>query len=101
MAPMGGDLAQLPTHAHFNLFGWVTLALYGLIHHAIPQLGTLRLARTQYWLALIGAICLPLGFASPHEWALHNGLVGGGAIAGAIAAILFAIMFYGTALKRS
>ena len=35
MTPMGGNLALLPTHAHFNLFGWATLAIYASSIEAI------------------------------------------------------------------
>lgn len=93
MTPFGGDLAQLPSHAHFNLLGWVTLALYGLIHHAFPALANSRFATPQFWLAVVGGICLPVGFATPHEIPLHNILVGVGAFGGALAALSFAIMF--------
>ncbi len=93
MTPMGGDLALLPTHAHFNLFGWVTLSLYGLIHNAYPELGSGRIARAQFWLAVLGGVCLPVGFAIARESHAHNIVIGLGAISGAIAAVLFAILF--------
>lgn len=94
MTPMGGDLAMLPTHAHFNLFGWTTLSLYGLIHNAFPALGRQRLGRVQFGLAVLGAIALPLGFGVSRASAAHNALVGAGAISGAVAAVIFAVMFF-------
>ncbi|MBV1702289.1 MAG: hypothetical protein KGQ46_10760 [Hyphomicrobiales bacterium] len=93
MTPMGGNLALLPTHVHLNLFGWVTLTLYGLIHNAFPELGQHRLARAQFWFAVVGGIALPIGFGLPRASAAHIPLIGGGALSGAIAAICFAIMF--------
>lgn len=93
MTPMGGNLALLPTHAHFNLFGWVTLALYGLIHHAYPQLGSTRLARFQFALAVLGGVGLPIGFALARDNPAHKPLIGLAAASGALAAILFALMF--------
>lgn len=93
MTPMGGDLAMLPTHAHFNLLGWVTLALYGLIHNAFPLLARHRLARVQFWLALMGGVGLPIGFATLRESPIHKIVIGTGAIGAAIAALMFAYMF--------
>lgn len=93
MTPMGGNLALLPTHAHFNLFGWATLAICGLIHQAYPQLGRGRLAFAQFALAVLGSVCLPIGFAIARDYHAHKVLVGVGALCGAAAAILFAIMF--------
>ncbi len=95
MTPMGGNLALLPTHAHFNLFGWVTLCLYGLIHHAYPELGAARIARLQFWLAVVGGVGLPVGFALARDNPAHKALIGLAAASGALAAILFALMFAG------
>ena len=93
MTPMGGSLALLPTHAHFNLFGWATLAIYGLIHRAYPQLAKGALARVQFGIAILGSFCLPVGFGIAREYPVHKMLMGLGATSGATAAILFAIMF--------
>jgi len=93
MTPMGGDLALLPTHAHFNLFGWATLAIYGLIHKAYPQLAKGRLAALQFGLAILGSFCLPVGFGIARDNPVHKMLIGLGAISGATAAVLFTVMF--------
>ena len=73
----------------------MTLSLYGLIHHAFPELGAARMARAQFVLAVLGGVCLPVGFAIARESHAHNILIGFGAISGAAAAILFAVMFGG------
>ena len=93
LTPMGGNLALLPTHAHFNLFGWATLAIYGLIHKGYPQLATGRLAWIQFGLAVLGSFCLPVGFGLARDYPAHKMLIGLGAVSGATAAILFAVMF--------
>jgi len=98
MTPMGGDLSLLPTHAHFNLFGWATLAIYGLIHRAYPQLAKGRLAAFQFGLAILGSFCLPLGFGIARDNHAHKMLIGLGAISGATAAVLFTIMFSAMAI---
>ncbi|MBS0386019.1 MAG: hypothetical protein JSS00_11785 [Proteobacteria bacterium] len=85
-----------PAHAHLNLAGWVTLALYGLIHHAFPNLGKARLAPIQCALAIFGAIVMPVGIliaiTSGEQnvtWAIVGSL---GVLLGTL---LFAIMFTG------
>jgi hypothetical protein len=95
MTPAGGDLLLLPTHVHFNLFGWTTLALYGLIHGAFPQLAGARLAPAQFWLALAGGVFLPIGFGLPRESAAHAPVVAAGALGGSAAVLMFAAMFIG------
>ncbi|HVY84193.1 MAG TPA: hypothetical protein VG943_03610 [Caulobacterales bacterium] len=83
-----------PVHAHLNLAGWVTMALYGLAHRAFPVLGAAKLAPFQATLAIAGAIVMPYGI-----WIV---LHGGGetvAIVGSLlvmaGTLLFAIMFVG------
>jgi cbb3-type cytochrome oxidase subunit 1 len=43
-----------PVHAHLNLLGWVSLALFGLIYQQFPQIATTRLAKIQFWLHNVG-----------------------------------------------
>lgn len=57
------DFTLSPAHAHLNLLGWVTLALYGVMHRAYPALAQARAAKTQCVIAIIGAMALPAGIA--------------------------------------
>lgn len=41
-------------HAHINLLGWVSMALFGLIYQQFPQIAQNGLARTQFWLHNLG-----------------------------------------------
>ena len=41
-----GDFTLVPVHAHINLLGWVSLALYGLYHRGVARADN-RLAWTQ------------------------------------------------------
>jgi len=43
-----------PVHAHLNLLGWVSLALFGLIYQQFPQIAATKLARVQFWMHNIG-----------------------------------------------
>lgn len=57
------DFQLMPVHAHINLVGWASLALFGLIYRAFPELGRNRLARLHLLLAGPAAILLPAGIA--------------------------------------
>ena len=39
-----------PVHAHLNLLGWATMALFGLWYHSSPTSGETRLAQAHFWL---------------------------------------------------
>lgn len=69
---IGQDFAAAPVHAHINLVGWVTMALFGLIHRAYPALREIKLAWPQFWICQAGALLLVIGiarsiFADEHE----------------------------------
>jgi hypothetical protein len=85
-----------PAHAHLNLVGWVTLALYGLVHHAYPQLAKTRLAPAQAALAIFGGIVLPIGIylaITSNEQNVAVAIVGSFGVL--LGTLLFAIMFIG------
>ncbi len=42
-----------PAHAHLNLLGWVTMALFGLYYHNVPRAAESRLSWVHFWLATI------------------------------------------------
>jgi cbb3-type cytochrome oxidase subunit 1 len=41
---------QVPVHAHLNLLGWVSMALFGLIYHAYPAAAQTKLATWHFWI---------------------------------------------------
>jgi len=43
------DHSMFPVHAHVNLLGWVSLALFGLFYRAWPQAAQSRLAKVHFW----------------------------------------------------
>lgn len=47
------DFTLSPAHAHLNLLGWVTMALYGLYHRGVVR-SRQRLAWTQVGMAAVG-----------------------------------------------
>ncbi len=39
-----------PVHAHLNLLGWATMALFGLWYRSAPASAETRLAKVHFWL---------------------------------------------------
>ena len=67
----------MPTHAHLNLVGWVSMALYALVYRQWPAAGQNRLALIHFWVANAGAILLTDGkdeHESPEELGTEIGL---------------------------
>lgn len=44
------DHSMFPVHAHLNLLGWVSMALFGLFLRACPDAASSRLAKVHFWL---------------------------------------------------
>ncbi len=57
------DFQFAPVHAHLNLLGWASLALFGLTYRAYPEMAAWRLARLHLALAAPSAVLFPLGIA--------------------------------------
>jgi hypothetical protein len=57
------DHVLAPAHAHINLVGWVTVALYGLYYHAVPAASRSLLAKIQVAAATLGVLLLGPGIA--------------------------------------
>ncbi|HEX3064316.1 MAG TPA: hypothetical protein VHQ39_02490 [Dongiaceae bacterium] len=55
------DHSQAPTHAHLNLVGWVSMAIYALVYRQWQAAGQSKLALIHFWTANAGAILLNLG----------------------------------------
>ena len=55
------DFQLRPVHAHINLVGWASLALFGLVYRAYPQLAERRLAKLHFMLSAPAAVLLPVG----------------------------------------
>jgi len=49
-------------HAHNNLLGWVTMAIYGLYYRAVPQ-AVSGLAIVHFWVTLVANLIFPIGIA--------------------------------------
>lgn len=87
-----GDHTLFPVHAHLNLLGWVSMAIFGLIYRQYPELGASKLAKTHFWLynislpfTMITLACLLKGNAALEP------VVGIGSLLLGVAIVLFAL----------
>ena len=63
MMGISSDFTLAPAHAHLNLLGWVTLALYGLYHRGAGRTGG-RLPWVQVATGAVGAVLMAGGLAA-------------------------------------
>ncbi|MNE38025.1 hypothetical protein D3C80_1319050 [compost metagenome] len=45
-----------PVHAHINLLGWVSMALYGLFYRVQPNASLGWLPAVHFWVAVVGLV---------------------------------------------
>ena len=57
------DFQFAPVHAHINLLGWASLALFGLTYRAYPALGASWIAPVHFGLSGVSALLFPVGIA--------------------------------------
>jgi hypothetical protein len=57
------DFLLAPVHAHINLVGWASLALFGIVYRLYPEMAQSRLAGLHFILAAPAAVMFPLGIA--------------------------------------
>jgi hypothetical protein len=57
------DFSLAPVHAHINLVGWASLALFGIVYRLYPQMAESRLAGLHFILAAPAAVMFPIGIA--------------------------------------
>ena len=55
------DFSLSPVHAHANLLGWASMALFGLTYRAYPHLQTSWAAKFHWVLAAPAAVLFPIG----------------------------------------
>lgn len=55
------DFAMAPVHAHINLVGWASSALFGVVYALYPQLQERWLAKLHFTLAAPAAVLFPAG----------------------------------------
>lgn len=61
------NYSQVPVHAHINLVGWASMALFGLTYRAYPEMAKSRLARLQFWFMALGTPVMLAGIPIAHS----------------------------------
>lgn len=59
-----GNFVDKSVHAHFNLLGWLSMAVMGLCYRVLPELSVSRLAPAHFWLHNLGLPVLMAGVFS-------------------------------------
>ena len=85
------DLTMMPAHAHLNLLGWVTMALYGTFYALTHASLSPRLAWINFALAALG-VALMIPFLALYLPA-HDAKYVPGIIAGEVATLLSLLVF--------
>lgn len=97
------DFRLASVHAHINLLGWVSMALFGLIYHFYPNAANSKLARIQFWFHNIGLPVMMVGIATQvltgNNAALPVAIVG--SLVVVVGVILFTVNFYKHVDKKS
>jgi lysylphosphatidylglycerol synthetase-like protein (DUF2156 family) len=93
---MGGreDMTLMPAHAHLNLLGWVTMALYGTFYALTRETHAPKLAWTNFWISALSVLILlpvlSLFLLSGNDLKYVPAMLAGEALA-VLGAIVFAI----------
>lgn len=94
---MTTQFTQVPVHAHLNLLGWVSMALFGLIYQAWPAAGETRLAQWHFW---IHNLSVPVFMAVLFMMLLGNAAMG--PVVGMVATVtLIGIVLFAVNLWRT
>lgn len=96
-----GDHALFPVHAHLNLLGWVSMALFGLISKAHPAIAEGRVASLHFWL-YNAAVPVMLGALALRIKGLHAAepVIGLASVAVGCATLLFVWLVFARAGAR-
>lgn len=58
---ISGDHLLSPAHAHLNLLGWVTFAIFAFYYHLVPAAAEGALPRLHFALAVLGLVVIVPG----------------------------------------
>lgn len=78
-------------HAHLNLLGWVSMALFGTIYHLFPVAGSSKLAKIHFWLHNLGVPVMQGGISL--VMLTNNGGFTVLAVVGSLVVVLGGILF--------
>ena len=93
---MSEDHSQMPTHAHMNLMGWASMALYAVAYRVWPEAARSPLAAWHFWLANLGTLVVVIGVAgvmAGHEGSFEP-IAAFGSIVSLIGMVVFTVIVY-------
>lgn len=61
------DHSLAPAHAHLNLLGWVSMAIFGFYYHLVPQAAAGMLAKLHLALSVVGTAVIVPGIVLAHS----------------------------------
>ncbi|RVC73772.1 hypothetical protein EN745_31765 [Mesorhizobium sp. M4A.F.Ca.ET.022.05.2.1] len=92
---ISGDHGAFPAHAHINLLGWVTSALFGGYYALNPAKAARRIAMIHYGLYTLGlVIMMPALYLMLHGNPALEPVVAGGSLIVAAAILIFAVVVF-------
>lgn len=91
------DFTLAPVHAHANLIGWTTMALFAFYYNAVPTAGETKLAQVHFWVSQIGLLLMLPSLAM----ALHGNAAGIPALIVGEILILIAMMIFAFTVWRN
>jgi cbb3-type cytochrome oxidase subunit 1 len=50
--------AQMPTHAHIMVAGWLMSAVFAFFYHLFPEIGARPLAKAHFWVQAVSGVVL-------------------------------------------
>ena len=100
---ISGDHSAFPAHAHINLLGWVTSAIFGGYYALNPAKAGRKIAMIHYGLYNVGlVIMLPALYLMLHGgYTAIEPVVAVGSLIVAAAVLLFAFVVFSSASVRS
>ncbi|WP_027165803.1 hypothetical protein [Mesorhizobium sp. WSM3224] len=96
---ISGDHGAFPAHAHFNLLGWVTSAIFGGYYALNPAKAERRLAMIHYGLYTLGLVVMlpPLYLKYAYGMDAVEPILGIGSLIVAAGVLIFAYMVFSPA----
>jgi peptidoglycan/LPS O-acetylase OafA/YrhL len=100
---ISGDHGAFPAHAHINLLGWVTSAIFGGYYALNPAKAARKIAMIHYGLYNVGlVIMLPALYLMLHGgYSALEPVVAGGSLIVAAAVLVFAFVVFSSGTVRS
>tara|TARA_R110000737_G_scaffold95944_2_gene130012 strand:+ start:1041 stop:1418 length:378 start_codon:yes stop_codon:yes gene_type:complete len=86
-----GDHTLSPGHAHLNLIGWVSMAIFGIYYHVNPKASYGLLPKVHLGLALLGVVTIVPGIVMAIN-ATGEALAKIGSVLSILSMILFLII---------